>query len=343
VGVDGKCLRDRVGGIARYVDGVVSSLRTVEDALEIEVVTPDRPTRTVPWILWRLQRVTGAGWGAFHFPFYYPPLRPRCPVTVVIHDLLPIEHPEWFPSAWAAVTARLIRAGARVTAGIVTPCEDVARRVEDVLRYPRARVCVAPHGVDPTAFSKPSARDVDAVRRRHRLNRPYLLLVGPFEVRRGLDLAIAAARELRGAYPDLELALVGEARMEVSALAAAPPWVRVLGFVDDTDLPALYGGAAAVLAPSRGEGFDFPVAEAMACGAAVVASDIPAHAELFGDAVATFPSGDAEALAAAVRSVLDSSELTATLHARALQAAKRFDWSVSARAHAALWREVAGC
>ena len=97
IGLDGKCLRDRVGGISRYVEGLLSGVSRLKDAPAIEVLTPDGATMTVTWAPWRLQRATGDRWNVFHFPFYYPPLRPRCPVTVVIHDILPIERPEWFP------------------------------------------------------------------------------------------------------------------------------------------------------------------------------------------------------------------------------------------------------
>ena len=341
IGLDGKCLHDRTGGVSRYVDGLLSGLSALEDVPAVEVITPERPTLTVQWVLWHLQRETRAGWSVFHFPFYYPPLRPHCPVTVAIHDVLPIEHPEWFPRSWAVVTGTLIRRGARVAAGIVTPSEDSASRIEAVLGVPRSRIRVVPHGVDSHLFAPAPASEVAVARRRYRLDRPYVVLVGPFEARRGVELAITALHELRTRNRDLDLVLVGEVRMRFAALETRPSWVRMVGRVPDADLAGLCGGAMAFVAPSRGEGFDLPVLEALASGAAVVASDIPAHVELFGGAVATFASGDAAALAVALDVVIGDDAIRASLRARGLAHARRFDWATAGRAHVALWQEVA--
>jgi glycosyltransferase involved in cell wall biosynthesis len=155
-----------------------------------------------------------------------------------------------------------------------------------------------------------------------------------------VDLAVTATRALRHRYPDLEVVLVGEARADVPALREAPEWVRRPGWVADADLPALYAGAAAVLAPSRGEGFDLPLLEALASGAAAVASDIPVHREHFAPAVELFPTGSAEALAEAIAAVLGDSERSASLRMAGPRLAVGFNWVEVARRHIDLWREV---
>jgi glycosyltransferase involved in cell wall biosynthesis len=155
-----------------------------------------------------------------------------------------------------------------------------------------------------------------------------------------VDLALAAVASLRQRDPDLELVLVGTPRAHVPALEQPPPWVRLLGWVEDADLPALYAGAEAVLAPSRGEGFDLPLLEALACGAVVVASDIPVHREHFTPAVELFASGDAEALVEAAARVLGDSERAARLRTAGRALAAGFKWEDVARRHLDLWLEV---
>ena len=82
------------------------------------------------------------------------------------------------------------------------------------------------------------------------------------------------------------------------------PGVVALGYVDDADLPALYSGADAFVLPSLYEGFGIPVAEALACGTRVVASDIPElHESTRGQA--TFVAPDPASIARGIVEVLD--------------------------------------
>jgi glycosyltransferase involved in cell wall biosynthesis len=85
------------------------------------------------------------------------------------------------------------------------------------------------------------------------------------------------------------------------------PNVQDLGVVDDDELETLFRHAAAVLAPSSLEGFGLVPLEALACGAWVVASSIPAHVEVLGDAADFFAPGDRAAALAALRRAIDAS------------------------------------
>jgi glycosyltransferase involved in cell wall biosynthesis len=341
VGVDGKCLLPPRAGVARYLEGLLAGLAELGGDADVEVVRPGRPQRTLPWVLWDLQRATARGFDVFHFPFYYAPLRPRCPYTVAVHDVLVLEHPEWFPRPAGNPIRLLLPRSARHAAAVIASGEVNAGRIAALCGVARERIAVIPYGLDAHRFAPPAPAAVADLRARLGLRAPYLLQVGAFEPRRGLDLALAAVATLRAQGRDVELAVAGEPRTPVAELRSPPPWVRRLGRVGDGDLPALYAGAAAVLAPSRGEGFDLPVLEALACGAAVVASDIDVHTEHFAGTVEPFASGDAGALAAACRALLADGERAAALRAAGPALAARFTWRECARRHVEVWREVA--
>jgi glycosyltransferase involved in cell wall biosynthesis len=117
----------------------------------------------------------------------------------------------------------------------------------------------------------------------------------------------ALAEPLRSAY---RLVLAGgdtAGRPALAALAASlglAERVVFAGVVADSDLPALYGGAAVVVLPSLDEGFGLPALEALACGAPVVASRRGALPEVVGEAGLLVDPEDEAALVAALARVL---------------------------------------
>ncbi len=80
------------------------------------------------------------------------------------------------------------------------------------------------------------------------------------------------------------------------------------GYLPQAELRALTAGAAALVLPSRYEGFGLPALEALACGVPVVASDIPVLREVTGGLAQYVPVGDVEALAATLRITLEADD-----------------------------------
>lgn len=116
--------------------------------------------------------------------------------------------------------------------------------------------------------------------------------------------------------------------------------VTVHAGISDEALAGLLAGAQLAVVASLYEGFSLPTVEAMACATPVVASDAGALPEVLGDAGVLVPPGDAEAIAAAVRALLDDDAERARLGAAArARAQERFGWASVARRTVAAYEE----
>ena len=212
-----------------------------------------------------------------------------------------------------------MRAAARRADIILTGTRAAADELLVHTRLPAERLRVIPYGVDHP-YEEPDPEDAWAALQRHNLvDTQFVLWVGSLEPRKGLGTLVAAAATLarRGAAPTLVLA--GYAGWRNSKVispddrAVLGPALRELGRLPQPELNALYASATLFAFPSLHEGFGLPVLEAMAAGAPVVASDIPALREVAGDAAVLVPPADTGAWAEALSRVLESPSLQADL------------------------------
>ncbi len=152
--------------------------------------------------------------------------------------------------------------------------------------------------------------------------------------------ALAARLAARG----MTLAVAGAVRSGMFRSGAAdglPGEATLLGRVSDAALRSLYEHAACFVFPSRYEGFGLPALEAMACGAPVVASDIPSLREVCGAAALYADPLSPRAFADTAEGVVDDAALRARLRAAAGPRLDMYRWDRAAASLGALAREVA--
>lgn len=279
----------------------------------------------------RLPRLARRSARLLHTQYVVPPGL-RGPAVVTVHDLSFEHHPEWMAPhdrmVFRALVPRAVRAAARVlTVSEFTKTDIVERYGADP-----DRVVVTHNGVDPR-FSPDGA-----VARRE----PYLLFVGALQPRKDLVTALEALARLPDAPP---LLVVGPAKRRAGEVDAAidrlglRSRVELLGHVDADQLAALYRGAAALVFPSRFEGFGLPVLEAMASGAPVVTTTASALPEVAGDAAVLVPPRDPAALAEGIDRALGNA---AVLRAAGLARARQFSWGALAARTLEVYEEVLG-
>lgn len=199
---------------------------------------------------------------------------------------------------------------------------------------------IVPNAVDVPFFRDARPAELPPGRR--------LLFVGRLQPRKGFPVAVEAFALLAGEFPDLWLVVAG-AGEQAGVLDRLPGDVRqrvlMLGAVSNEELPAYHAAADLFIGPALGgESFGVVLAEALAAGLPVVASDIPGYREVVRDGIdgLLVPPGDPGALAGAAGSILRDPARAATLRAAAGARAEAFSWERAVAAVERLYERVAG-
>jgi glycosyltransferase involved in cell wall biosynthesis len=205
--------------------------------------------------------------------------------------------------------------------------------IRRVLGVPRDRIRVVHLAADDRPV--PAATDDRATLERLGVRRPYLLSVGADDRRKNLDLLQRVMDRLAVTLPELTLVQVGPRRRSWLGSDPTQAGTQTLGFVTDEALTALYRSAAALVMPSRYEGFGLPVLEAMRLGTPVICTRASSLPEVAGPAAAWVDPGDAEAFAEAfaktITSVVTDGATSARLRAGGELRATLFSWDETAR------------
>ena len=208
--------------------------------------------------------------------------RPDVRAVFFIHDLLPLDCPEFFREGRAEMFARCVQTMARYASAAIVSSEVVGERVEREMAGRRREgipILIAP--LPPPAHRALAIQDDGSAP-------PYFVVVGTIEARKNHLLLLNVWRALAqgpGAVP--RLILVGARGWDIEqaldllerSRLLAPHVMEVSG-LGTPGLHRLIGGARALLTPSFEEGYGLPIAEALAIGTPVVASDIPVFREI---------------------------------------------------------------
>lgn len=291
--------------------------------------------------VWLPRQLRKANVDVFHSPFHFGiPFNLHCPSVVTLHDA--IDQSRWprfrswremlRPGVWTNFSSHWI---ARYTTNRIVTVSDHSRT--ELIRHLRVaedRLAVVPEAADPLFNRRPTEHELQTVRERFQLASPYFFYIGGFDDRKNLRFLVDAFK--KAALPDTALVLGGgsehdrERVRKYAEQMGISPQLRILGPVDDTDLPALYRMALAFVYPSKHEGFGLQLCEAMAMSCPILAANATSLPEVLGEGGLLFPLDNCEPLAAQLRLVATDENTRLQLSERSFKRASHFCWQKTA-------------
>jgi glycosyltransferase involved in cell wall biosynthesis len=344
----------QMAGVGRYARELIRALVQLEqpDTFVLSVAAPQAEAqellRSLPPGAWRElrrlplpERWMTAAWQRARAPlpierllgpfdvfhgtdFVLPPTRQRSVVT--IHDLSYQLFPAYAEPNLAAYLASAVPRSLARADVVIAVSASVAAEIAAAYPAATSKLVVVPNGVHV-----PPRAD-------RRVEAPIILAVGTIEPRKNHATLLRAIEMVRRAQPAAVLVVAGRVGWRsdeiMSALRAAEQRgvARLVLAPDDASLAALYRSAAVVATAAWHEGFGLPVLEAMAHGAPVVASDVPALRET-GGAVAVYADpAEPESFATALLKLLDDEPRRLRLGQLGRCRAQTYSWASTARA-----------
>jgi glycosyltransferase involved in cell wall biosynthesis len=375
IGIDAKMLTSRTSGIGRYAINLVRFLLMAlperHHAMEIVLFTGPQTSRSVletfagPYhqhfcpaqssllrSLFSLPHgIVQQNLNVFHgldhvgLPLFFK----RGAYVITVHDVIPLLFPQLFSVKHRyVVRAGLVRVAKQADV-VIVPSSTVQHDVQQHLRIDEDRVVVIPEGCEPRFRPLTDPEHLRRVRTKYGLPPLYILSLSTLEPRKNIPTLLHAFARLQStlhAEPALHLVVAGargwreQAIFQTVQRLGLERAVCFPGFIDDEDLPALYGGALLFVFPSLYEGFGLPVLEAMGCGVPVLASNTSALPAVAGDAALLVDPGDVDGMAAAMASILDNASLKERLRQKGFVRAQSFSWETTARKTLDLYRAL---
>jgi len=331
IAVNTRILGSHLTGAQRYTLELLSRFGN-----KVEVIKPSAPMHGVIGHAWEQLVLPGQLRGKLLFsPSNTGPLAVKNQV-LTIHDVVPLDHPEWLNPRFATWYQFLIQKLAKRVAHVLTVSEFSKQRLLAHVPMDEHRITVTLNGVDKKLHPMSRSEVSTSLSVLQLPSQNYVLCVGSIEPRKNIARLIKAWSLVQHDIPDDTWLILtghkGNARVfaDVAGLSTLPPRVHLTGHVDDEQLPALYAGATAFVYPSEYEGFGLPPLEAMASGVPVLTGNMTALPEVIGDAGLMVDPFDVEAIADGLKRIILDSRLREELRMRGLERAKRFTWDATA-------------
>lgn len=338
VHINTRILQNKTTGVQRYL---LELLKRFDPQL-VEEIHPRFPLRGMQGHAWEQFILPfSSGKKSFHHrsvlfsPSNSGPLAIGRQV-VTIHDVVPLDHPEWLNSNFSKWYRFLLPKLANRVAAVLTVSEFSKERIVDRTKVSPEKVIVTPNCVDSRFKPLPESFRLASI---HHLRLPstrYVLTLGSLEPRKNLHRLLEAWSLINSQMDDdIWLVVAGGTGLSSTFRSVEFPTdlsrVYFTGHVTDDSLPSLYGQALAFTYLSVYEGFGLPPLEAMACGTPVLTGSITSLPEVVGSAGLTVNPMSIDDICASLLQLIKDSALQQKLSELGLARSAQFNWNDTAR------------
>jgi glycosyltransferase involved in cell wall biosynthesis len=283
----------------------------------------------------------------YHLPNTLPFLRKVVPTVVTIHDLIDLRVRKY---GWARTLYRrgVNFSAARLADRVLTVSENSKADIVSLLRVPEEKVSVIFNGVDSTFRVLDRELCKKKVQQTFSVTRDFILAPGGLSRNKNIPVLLEAFSELKASGIPNVLMVTGSGnegeikvvRDHVRKLRLEDD-VILTGYIPVSDMPAIYNACSMVVYPTLYEGFGLPAVEAMACGAALITSNISSLPELVGDAALLVDPRSPLEIFEAMALLFREAGVRERLLQKGFDRVKRFTWRAAAEQTVEIYRECA--
>lgn len=284
----------------------------------------------------------------FHGTNYDIPIWGGCPTVLTIHDLSLLLFPATHEERRVRRARRRLPVMSRQATLIITPTNAVKSEVCEHLRVPADKVVVV-NEAPRRSFRPLPLEQASATVRKLGIDEEFILYVGTIEPRKNIITLIKAFEEvLRSTTLRPQLVIAGKRGWLTEELfsyiesAKLGDRICLTGYLGDDELRALYSACTVMVYPALYEGAGLPTLEAMACGAPVITTNIPAIAEMVGDKARLFSPADFRTLAQHLVELLTTKTARESLSREGINHVAQFTWERAARETLETYRQAIG-
>lgn len=355
--INGRFLSQKITGVQRYAIQLVKALDSLLDnniinrnKYEFKILLPNNVKSNINLKCINITKIgylKGHAWEQIELPLYTAgnllinlcntgPIMKENQITC-IHDAAVFANPKNFSFAfrtWYKILFRTISKKAKKITTVSKFSKDELRRY---LNVSPERIIVIYEGKEQIINLEPN---YDIITNNNLKEKAYILAVSSINPNKNFISIVKALNLLNNI--DFKIVIAGSTNSNVfnKYEITKSENVKYLGYIDDSELKALYENAACFVFPSFYEGFGLPPLEAMACGCPVIVSNVASLPEVCGDAALYCDPYSPEDIADKIKMLIENPSLQEELRQKGLERAKLFTWEKCAEETMAVIEEV---